>query len=80
MKTVTLEVRPAGDAMAGFAQTWKRGKADTGERHSVTSGGNTDRYRIERELGVGGRATVILAHSLAVPERIRLSIRLWLNT
>jgi hypothetical protein len=32
MKTVTLEVRPAGDAMAGFAQTWKRGKADRSAR------------------------------------------------
>ena len=32
MKTVTLEVRTARDAMTGFAQTWKRGKADTSAR------------------------------------------------
>ena len=32
MKTVTLEVRTARDAMTGFVQTWKRGKADTSAR------------------------------------------------
>jgi len=32
MKTVTLEVRTAHDAMTGFVQTWKRNKADASAR------------------------------------------------
>ena len=32
MKTVTLEVRDPSDAMQGFVQTWKRGKAEPSAR------------------------------------------------
>jgi predicted transcriptional regulator len=32
MKTVTLEVRAPGSAMAGFAKAWKSGKADSSAR------------------------------------------------
>ena len=37
MKTVTLEVRAAKDAMAGFAQAWHTGKAERSARISFAS-------------------------------------------
>lgn len=37
MKTVTLEVRDAGSAMADFAQAWRAGKAERSARISFTS-------------------------------------------
>ena len=37
MKTVVLEVRPPADAMAGFVQTWKSGKAEHSARISFAT-------------------------------------------
>lgn len=37
MKTVTLDVRPAGKAMEDFARVWRSGKADKSARISFTS-------------------------------------------
>ncbi len=37
MKTVTLDVRPPADAMAGFAQAWRSGKAERSARISFAS-------------------------------------------
>lgn len=37
MKTVVLEVRTPGDAMAGFAQSWKSGKAERAARISFAT-------------------------------------------
>lgn len=37
MKTVTLDVRPPGDAMADFARAWKTGKAQKAARISFAT-------------------------------------------
>ena len=37
MKTVTLDVRSSADAMAGFAQAWRSGKAERSARISFAS-------------------------------------------
>ena len=37
MKTVTLEVRPPGEAMAGFVNAWKTGKAEKSARIAFAS-------------------------------------------
>jgi len=37
MKTVTLEVRSPADAMAGFAQSWRKGKTEKSARIGFAS-------------------------------------------
>jgi predicted transcriptional regulator len=37
VKTVTLEVRPPGDAMAGFVTAWKTGRGEKSARISFAS-------------------------------------------
>lgn len=46
----------------------------TGRSHDALSAASADRYRIERELGHGGMATVYLAHDVKHDRKVALKV------